>query len=108
MTVTDPTTQSETLFVLESDGPVVDDGLFGPGSMAWKVWSHPAAFVGAVRSFMAEMLSSPEGAAAIATEFVGFEPDSTARWESEWSLPSPQALGLATVTHAAATCATLP
>lgn len=57
---------SDTWFVFDSSGEARDTGLFGPDSMAWKVWSHPAAFVGAIRSFLAEMLVSPEGADATA------------------------------------------
>ena len=41
-------------------------GLFGPDSVSWKVWSHPAAFVGLMRSFIIEMLNHPDGAAAVA------------------------------------------
>ncbi|MEV6217465.1 oxygenase MpaB family protein [Nocardia sp. NPDC051833] len=57
---------TETHFLLDTEAGPADHGLFGPGSMAWKVWSHPAAFVGCIRSFQAEMLASPEGAAAVA------------------------------------------
>lgn len=43
-----------------------DSGMFGPESTAWRVWSHPAAFLGVTRSLMADMLSSPEAAEAVA------------------------------------------
>lgn len=43
----------------------VDDGLFGPGSVSWRVWSHPAAIVGAMRSFVVDMVASAQGAAAL-------------------------------------------
>lgn len=43
-----------------------DHGLFGPYSVTWKVWSHPAAFVGLTRSFYIEVLGSIDAAAALA------------------------------------------
>ncbi|MFW2149807.1 oxygenase MpaB family protein [Acinetobacter gyllenbergii] len=43
-----------------------DFGLFGPDSITWKVWSHPAAFVGLTRSFYIEVLGSMDAAAALA------------------------------------------
>ncbi|MGR3976709.1 DUF2236 domain-containing protein [Acinetobacter sp. 1207_04] len=42
-----------------------DLGLFGPTSVTWKVWSHPAAFVGLTRSFYIEVLGSMDAAAAL-------------------------------------------
>jgi uncharacterized protein (DUF2236 family) len=57
--------ENSTTFVFDTDTPGADHGLFGPDSAAWRVWSHPAAFVGVIRSFLAEMLASPEGAAAL-------------------------------------------
>jgi uncharacterized protein (DUF2236 family) len=58
-------TENSTTFVFETAGEGVDHGLFGPDSVAWRVWSHPAAFVGVIRSFLTEMLASPEGAQAL-------------------------------------------
>ncbi|PTV44515.1 DUF2236 domain-containing protein [Acinetobacter oleivorans] len=43
-----------------------DEGLFGPDSITWKVWSHPAAFIGLTRSFYIEVLGSMDAAAALA------------------------------------------
>lgn len=43
----------------------IDDGLFGPGSASWKIWSHPAAIPGVARSFVLDMTGSPQGAAAM-------------------------------------------
>lgn len=45
---------------------IKDHGLFGPYSIAWKVWSHPAAFIGLTRSFYIEVLGSIDAAAALA------------------------------------------
>ena len=42
-----------------------DLGLFGPDSVAWELWGHPAALIGLARSFVIEMLN-PLGAAALA------------------------------------------
>lgn len=42
-----------------------DHGLFGPDSISWKVWSHPAAFIGLTRSFYIEVLASIDAAAAL-------------------------------------------
>ncbi|MFI8977364.1 oxygenase MpaB family protein [Nocardia asteroides] len=42
-----------------------DDGLFGPDSVSWKVWSHPAVIPGVMRSFILDMVASPHGAAAL-------------------------------------------
>lgn len=42
-----------------------DHGLFGPNSISWKVWSHPAAFIGLTRSFYIEVLASIDAAAAL-------------------------------------------
>ena len=42
-----------------------DVGLFGPDSITWKVWSHPAAFIGLTRSFYIEVLGSMDAAAAL-------------------------------------------
>lgn len=42
-----------------------DDGLFGPGSASWQVWSHPAMLIGITRSFILEMIGSTQGAAAL-------------------------------------------
>ena len=53
-------------FSLGTDTPSIkDQGLFGPGSITWKVWSHPAAFVGLTRSFYIEVLGSIDAAAAL-------------------------------------------
>ncbi|MFG3522787.1 oxygenase MpaB family protein [Nocardia nova] len=43
----------------------VDDGFFGPGSVSWKVWSHPAVIPGVMRSFVLDMVASTHGAAAL-------------------------------------------
>jgi uncharacterized protein (DUF2236 family) len=43
----------ETLKALASAG---DAGLFGPGSVAWKVHAHPAALVGGIRSLIVQTL----------------------------------------------------
>ncbi len=43
-----------------------DQGLFGPGSITWKVWSHPAALVGLLRSFVVEVIGSVDASAALA------------------------------------------
>ncbi|PSR68845.1 hypothetical protein C8258_06415 [Nocardia sp. MDA0666] len=43
----------------------LDDGLFGPGSVSWKVWSHPAVIPGVMRSFVLDMVASTQGAAAL-------------------------------------------
>lgn len=37
-------------------GPRVDDGLFGPGSVVWKVWSSASMYVAAYRSVIVQML----------------------------------------------------
>lgn len=42
-----------------------DDGLFGPGSVSWKVWSHPAMIPGVMRSFVLDMVASPHAPAAM-------------------------------------------
>ncbi len=43
----------ETLEAIGRDG---DSGLFGPGSVAWKVHAHPAALVGGIRSLIVQTL----------------------------------------------------
>lgn len=43
----------------------VNVGFFGPDSVAWKVWSHPVAFIGLMRSLLAEVVASPEASAAL-------------------------------------------
>jgi len=43
----------------------VDDGLFGPGSAAWKVWGHPAMIPGIMRSFVLDMVASAHAPAAM-------------------------------------------
>lgn len=43
----------------------VDDGLFGPDSVSWRVWSHPAVIPGVMRSFLLDMVASTHGAAAL-------------------------------------------
>lgn len=48
-----------------SENLLKDNGLFGPDSITWKVWSHPAAFVGLTRSFYIEVLGSIDAAAAL-------------------------------------------
>ncbi|MFD4351365.1 oxygenase MpaB family protein [Nocardia sp. NPDC058518] len=55
----------EQQFHLEVPTTRVDDGLFGPGSVSWKVWSHPAVIPGVMRSFVLDMVASPHGAAAL-------------------------------------------
>ncbi|MDE2422364.1 MAG: DUF2236 domain-containing protein [Gammaproteobacteria bacterium] len=42
-----------------------DYGLFGPDSVTWKVWSHPAAFIGLTRSFYIEVMGSVDASAAL-------------------------------------------
>ncbi|MEV0671494.1 oxygenase MpaB family protein [Mycobacterium sp. NPDC050441] len=42
-----------------------DEGLFGPGSVSWRVWSHPATIPGVMRSFVLDMVASTHGAAAL-------------------------------------------
>ncbi|MCX5468086.1 MULTISPECIES: oxygenase MpaB family protein [Acinetobacter] len=48
-----------------NENSLTDTGLFGPNSITWKVWSHPAAFVGLTRSFYIEVLGSMDAAAAL-------------------------------------------
>ncbi|MGW6123345.1 oxygenase MpaB family protein [Nocardia sp. NPDC055165] len=55
----------EQQFHLEVPTTRVDDGLFGPDSVSWKVWSHPAVIPGVMRSFVLDMVASPHGAAAL-------------------------------------------
>lgn len=43
-----------------------DHGLFGPDSITWKVWSHPAALIGLLRSFIVEVIGSVDASAALA------------------------------------------
>lgn len=43
----------------------MDDGFFGPDSVSWKLWSHPAAIAGVTRSFVIDMVGSAAGAAAL-------------------------------------------
>lgn len=38
------------------DGPRADDGLFGPGTVVWKVWSSASMYVAAYRSVIVQML----------------------------------------------------
>ena len=42
-----------------------DDGLLGPDSISWRVWSHPAVIPGVMRSFVLDMAASTHGAAAL-------------------------------------------
>lgn len=42
-----------------------DDGLLGPDSVSWRVWSHPAVIPGVMRSFILDMVGSTHGAAAL-------------------------------------------
>lgn len=42
-----------------------DDGLLGPDSVSWRVWSHPAVIPGVMRSFVLDMVGSTHGAAAL-------------------------------------------
>lgn len=42
-----------------------DAGLFGPESVSWKVWSHPAVLPGVARSFVLDMVGSAHAAAAL-------------------------------------------
>lgn len=55
-----------TSFQMTTSGQRCDQGLFGPDSVTWKVWSHPAALVGLLRSFIVEIVSSADAAAALA------------------------------------------
>ncbi|MFF2554353.1 oxygenase MpaB family protein [Nocardia sp. NPDC058058] len=56
---------AEQQFRLEAPTGRVDQGLFGPDSVSWKVWSHPAVIPGVMRSFVLDMVASPHGAAAL-------------------------------------------
>ncbi|MEV6217456.1 oxygenase MpaB family protein [Nocardia sp. NPDC051833] len=73
-----PDTEIETHFVFDAHDAPVDHGLFGPDSISWKVWSHPAALVGGIRSFQAEILTSPEAAAAV-VDFGTYKDDPVGR-----------------------------
>ncbi|MUL66718.1 hypothetical protein BOO86_19755 [Mycobacterium sp. CBMA 234] len=42
-----------------------DNGLLGPDSVSWRVWSHPAVIPGVMRSFILDMVGSTHGAAAL-------------------------------------------
>lgn len=43
------------------EGPRQDDGLFGPGSMTWRVWTSASNYVAAYRSVIVQMLNPPIG-----------------------------------------------
>lgn len=58
-------TASDQQFHLTLPESRSDDGLFGPDSISWKVWSHPAVIPGVMRSFVLDMIASPHGAAAM-------------------------------------------
>ena len=42
-------------------GPRRDDGLFGPGTMAWRVWMSSSNLVAAYRSVIVQMVRTPVG-----------------------------------------------
>lgn len=56
---------TEQQFHLDLPTDRIDQGLFGPDSVSWKVWSHPAVIPGVMRSFVLDMVASPHGAAAL-------------------------------------------
>jgi uncharacterized protein (DUF2236 family) len=43
-------------------GPREDDGLFGPGSPTWTVWSHPAVLIAGWRAAIVQMFHPPTAA----------------------------------------------
>ncbi|MUM18343.1 DUF2236 domain-containing protein [Mycobacterium sp. CBMA271] len=59
------TSVADQQFHLELPTVRPDEGLFGPGSVSWRVWSHPAAIPGVMRSFVLDMVCSAHGAAAL-------------------------------------------
>ncbi|MFN6552283.1 oxygenase MpaB family protein [Mycolicibacterium septicum] len=59
------TSSTDQQFHLDLPARRTDDGLFGPESVSWRVWSHPAVVPGVMRSFVLDMVCSTHGAAAL-------------------------------------------